>query len=85
MEYGVILTFNAAGVLETVLWTHGSDDGTTKVWAQCDGDKGAQAPCLAGHFKADAGTGAATFDGLVLKGMDQKGDIAIATISGRVR
>jgi hypothetical protein len=40
-----------------------SDDGTVKVNVQCDNDKGTQAPCSAERIKADAKTGAVTFDG----------------------
>lgn len=85
MEHSVILTFNGAGGLDTVMWTRGSDDGSVKVWVSCDTGKQTQAPCAEGHFKADAKTGAVSFEGLALKGLDQNGEVASATISGNVR
>ncbi|MBC7840838.1 MAG: hypothetical protein H7099_00905 [Gemmatimonadaceae bacterium] len=81
LRHGFLVVLDSAGIVKVV--THKWSNADNSIVAQTD--CGARRTCPAEQVIADRKTGAVTFNGLVLTGLDgNTGDPATSTITGRV-
>lgn len=81
LQHGFLVVLDSAGVVKVV--THKWSNADNSVVAQTD--CGSRQSCPADQVVADRKTGAVTFNGLVLTGLDgNTGDAATSTLTGRV-
>lgn len=81
LRHGFLVVLDSGGVVKVV--THKWSNADNSVVAQTD--CGARQTCPADQVNADRKTGAVTFNGLVLTGLDgNTGDPATSTLTGRI-
>ena len=81
LQHGFLVVLDSAGVVKVV--THKWSNADNSVVAQTD--CGSRRTCPADQVIADRKTGAVTFSGLVLTGLDgNTGDPATSTLTGRI-
>jgi hypothetical protein len=82
LTHGFLVVFDSLGVIKVI--THKWNNADNSVVAQTD--CGARTRCPAGQVTADPKTGAVTFTGLVLTGIDgNTAEPATSTLTGTVR
>ena len=81
LQHGFLVVLDSAGAVKVV--THKWSNADNSVVAQTD--CGSRQTCPADQVIADRKTGAVTFNGLVLTGLDgNTGDPATSTLTGRI-
>lgn len=81
LQHGFLVVLDSAGIVKVV--THKWSNADNSVVAQTD--CGSRQTCPADQVTADRKTGAVTFNGLVLTGLDgNTGDPATSTLTGRI-
>jgi hypothetical protein len=82
LTHGFLVVFDSAGVIKMI--THKWSNADNSIVAQTD--CGARSKCPAGQVTADPKSGAVTFTGLVLTGIDgNTAEPATSTLTGTVR